>query len=743
MKQLLLNGRWLLRGTGAVNVPEMPAEVPGNIELDLYRNGIIPDPFFGENVDLLRPYEFNNWVYERNFELPADFPAHADLVFDGIDCLAEILVNGRTAGKADNAFLRHRFAVDDLLRRGETNTVTVRIESPILAVKDIPLDHHSKAQAWNFESLRLRKPAHSYGWDIAPRMILGGLWRDVRLEERPDHALQCCYFCLQDTQRTGEKQLCFSWSFRTSLNCWDQFDLDVTGRCGESEFHFQRKAKFTSGFDVIPVRNPKLWYPAGYGEQNLYDVEIRVSHRGEELFTAHRTIGIRSVKLEYDETPEHFKFRFRVNDIPIMVKGSNWVPADALHSRDRERTIPILELFRELGCNMLRVWGGGVYESPEFYDYCDRHGIMIWQDFMTGCAFYPMDEEFMGRFRTEVEQIVLELRQHPALILWAGDNEVDQFAAHMHDGRKPSHNRLTRELIPQVLHRLDPARPYLPSSPYISPAVEAREQDDLHSPEQHVWGPRDYFKSPFYAANPAAFISETGYHGAPAVESLRKFLSPEKLWPGHGNAEWIAHCTTPVYAYRIELMYRQIREFFGIEPQTIEEFVAASQIVQAEAKKFFVENVRAHKWRKSGILWWNVMDCWPQFSDAVVDYYFNRKLAFDYIRRSQKPLQVILGEWADWGHRVIVTNDTLAPVKGSVTVSDADTGEILFAGDFEVPANANAEAGRFDLPNGEQRLLLLRFEAGTLSGANHYLTGHPPYSLEQYLGWREKIAALG
>lgn len=743
MKQLLLNGRWLLRGTGAVNVPEMPAEVPGNIELDLYRNGIIPDPFFGENVDLLRPYEFNNWVYERNFELPADFPAHADLVFDGIDCLAEILVNGRTAGKADNAFLRHRFAVDDLLRRGETNTVTVRIESPILAVKDIPLDHHSKAQAWNFESLRLRKPAHSYGWDIAPRMILGGLWRDVRLEERPDHALQCCYFCLQDTQRTGEKQLCFSWSFRTSLNCWDQFDLDVTGRCGESEFHFQRKAKFTSGFDVIPVRNPKLWYPAGYGEQNLYDVEIRVSHRGEELFTAHRTIGIRSVKLEYDETPEHFKFRFRVNDIPIMVKGSNWVPADALHSRDRERTIPILELFRELGCNMLRVWGGGVYESPEFYDYCDRHGIMIWQDFMTGCAFYPMDEEFMGRFRTEVEQIVLELRQHPALILWAGDNEVDQFAAHMHDGRKPSHNRLTRELIPQVLHRLDPARPYLPSSPYISPAVEAREQDDLHSPEQHVWGPRDYFKSPFYAANPAAFISETGYHGAPAVESLRKFLSPEKLWPGHGNAEWIAHCTTPVYAYRIELMYRQIREFFGIEPQTIEEFVAASQIVQAEAKKFFVENVRAHKWRKSGILWWNVMDCWPQFSDAVVDYYFNRKLAFDYIRRSQKPLQVILGEWADWGHRVIVTNDTLAPVKGSVTVSDADTGETLFDGNFEVPANANAEAGRFDLPNGEQRLLLLRFEAGTLSGANHYLTGHPPYSLEQYLGWREKIAALG
>lgn len=743
MKQLILDGRWNLRGTGAVDVPTIPAEVPGNIELDLHRNGIIPDPFFGENVDLLRPYEFDNWEYERTFELSADFPAQADLVFDGIDCLAEILVNGEPAGRAGNAFLRHRFAVDKLLRRGETNTVTVRIESPILAVKNIPLDHHSKAQAWNFESLRLRKPAHSYGWDIAPRMILGGLWRGVRLEERPAHALQCCYFCLQNTHGTNEKQLCFSWSFSTSLNCWDEFDLEVTGRCGESEFHFRHKVKFTSGFDIIPVRNPKLWYPAGYGEQNLYEVEIRVSHNGEELFTAHRTIGIRSVELEYDERPEHFKFRFRVNGIPIMVKGSNWVPADALHSRDRERTIPILDLFRELGCNMLRVWGGGVYESPEFYDYCDRHGIMVWQDFMTGCAHYPMDEEFLGRFRTEIEQIVLELRQHPSIVLWAGDNEVDQFAAGLGDGRKPSHNRLTREIIPQVLHRLDPARPYLPSSPYISPAVEARGENDLHSPEQHVWGPRDYFKSPFYAANPAAFISETGYHGAPAVESIRKFLPPEQLWPGRGNSGWIAHCTTPVYAYRVELMYRQIREFFGLEPETLEEFVAASQIVQAEAKKFFVENVRARKWRKSGVLWWNVMDCWPQFSDAVVDYYFNRKLAFDYIRRSQKPLQVILGEWENWGHRVIVTNDTLAPVTGSVTVSDADTGEILFEGGFEVPANANVDAGRFDLPNGEQRLLLLRFEACALSGANHYLTGRPPYSLERYQKWQEKIAALG
>lgn len=732
--QLSLDGRWLLSGSGARPVPSIPAEVPGNIERDLERAGLIPDPFFGTNAEAVRPYEFNNWEYSREFELPADFPAAADLVFEAIDCVSEISINGHKVGETKNAFIRHRFAVDEFLLRGQTNRITVRIQSPLLVAAAIPLDHHCFAQPWNFESLMLRKPAHSFGWDIAPRLPLGGIWRSVRLEERPANRMRSCYIDVCKNTTAERATLSMSYDFVTELTEWKMFDVEISGRCGDSCFVHREQREFTAGCIRFEVDHPRLWYPANYGEQAIYEVDITISYQGKTLLVHHTTVGIRTVRLVYDETPGNFVFRFEINSVPIMVKGSNWVPADALHSRDAERTIPILELFRELGCNMLRVWGGGVYESAEFYDYCDRHGIMVWQDFMMACGAYPQTGEFLENFRTECEWAVAELRRHPALVLWAGDNEVDQFVAALGDGRKPSANRLTREVIPQVLNRLDPGRPYLPSSPYISPGAEALGHTDLECPEQHVWGPRDYFKSPFYADNPAAFISETGYHGSPSVESIRKFISPEKLWPGLGNPEWDAHSTT--YNYRIKLMYDQIIEFFGFEPENLEDFVCASQIVQAEAKKFFIENVRGKKWRKSGVLWWNVMDCWPQFSDAVVDYYFDRKLAFSYIKRSQQPLLGMIGEWRNWGHEVIVTSDLLESVSGTIEVADAETGERFFEGAFNVPANNRCVAGFFRLPNHDRRLLLIRWRRNDggpdAEGFNHFVTGRPAYDFARY-----------
>ncbi len=724
MRTLLLDGNWTLSGSGATPVAEIPAQVPGNIELDLERAGLIPDPFFGCNEKLLRPYEFTNWCYRREFDLPADFPDSIDLVFDGIDCVATILVNGVEAGHAENAFLRHRFVVDTLLERGGRNTLEVKITSPILAARDLPLEHHDFALWRNFEALQLRKPAHSYGWDIAPRLILGGLWRSVRLEERKANRMLSCYF---DTIRADRKQaeVAFSFSFATDLESWNEFEIELHGKSGQSEFRHRHHATFNSGRFSFNVDRPNLWYPAGYGNPDLYSVEIIVRADGRELFRTGRTIGIRMVKLIQNDTPGDFVFRFEVNEIPIMVKGSNWVPADALHSRDRFRTKAILELFTECGCNMVRVWGGGVYESPEFYDYCDRHGIMIWQDFMIACATAPLTERFLDLMRRECEAIVPELRQHPALVLWAGDNEVDQFAHSLHDGLRPSGNRLTREVIPQVLYRLDPNRIYLPSSPYIPPATEALGLGDDRSPEQHVWGPRDYFKSPFYRNNPAAFISEAGYHGAPAVSSIKRFLSPDKLWPAFDNPEWITHATEG-YSYRVKLMFDQIREYFGITPNSLEEFVEASQIVQAEAKKFMIENVRFHKWKKSGIIWWNMMDCWPQFSDAVVDYYFEKKLAFEYIKNAQQPLLAIVGEWNNWGHEVVMTNDLLTPEHGTLKVYDADSNDIYLETEFDVPANANVSAGFFRLPNSEHHCLLLEWHTDSgLSGTNHYHTGTP------------------
>ena len=733
MNNLSLDGAWTLTGTGAAGtVPVITATVPGNIELDLHRAGVIPDPFFGDNADRMRKYEFFSWEYRRTFSIPETFPA-CELLFEGIDGIAEVELNGTLLGRTDNAFLPYRFPVEKILRRGMENTLLVRFASPILSEANRMLDHQCFAHDMSYENLTLRKPGHEYGWDIAPRFLLGGLWKTVCLRPLPAHEMLCCYFDTLPETTVREAKLAFSYSFRTSLRTWNRFDLTVTGRCGDSCFQHRERPWFTAGFCKITVPEPRLWHPAGHGAPNLYEVEIRVEHEGELLFTHHVTIGIRTLKLRYDEAPDTKTFRFEVNGIPVMIKGVNHVPADAFHSRDAERLPRILELIRDAGCNMIRVWGGGVYEQPAFYDYCDRNGILVWQDFMMACACYPNTEEFLAKIRTEAEWVVRTLRQHPSLALWAGDNEVDMKAAQIGDGRDPADYRLTRELLKQVLARLDPGRPYLPSSPYLSGTVWTRNlldgRDQRHCPEQHVWGCRDYARAPFYAENDAAFVSETGFHGAPAEESIRKFIGDDHLWPWRNDPHWNAHST--FFPDRNNMMFGQICELFGREPRNLTEFVEASQICQAEALKFFIERVRLRKWRTSGVIWWNLIDCWPQFSDSVVDYYFTPKLAYHVIRRVQQPLHVMLSEPAEWGHDVVVTNDTLHPESGRIAISDFLTGEQLWEGPFTVEQNTNARAGHFRNSRSRKRLLLLSWNtADGGHGTSYYLSGAPPHDFE-------------
>lgn len=741
MTTLSLNGIWSLSGSGAVPVPSIPATVPGNIELDLESAGLVPELFFGCNIEKLKQFEFNDWVYVRQFDLPAGFSSSADLVFEGIDCVAQIELNGVVVGRSDNAFIRHRFAVDGALKAG-TNTVCVRIGSAVLAVKDIALDHVCLAQEYNYAGLQLRRPAHSYGWDISPRVILGGIWRDVMLVARPDNYLERLYLDpLPDTDR-DHASLGVSFSFHTELREWDEFEIELCGRCGGSVFTHKLKRNFTSGWFCFSFPKPELWYPAGFGKQNLYEVDFIIRHRGQVLIREQRRIGIRTVRLLKNERPGEFLFRFEVNGIPVMVKGANWIPPDALHGRDAERERRCLELFRECNCNMVRVWGGGVYCPQSFYDWCDQNGVMVWQDFMMGCAVYPQDELFLDRMRREVEWVVHELRQHPSLVVWAGDNEVDQFCTSGNDGRDPNANRITREVIPQVLARLDPARPWVPSSPYLSPRAHADKRNHMNVPEQHIWGARDYFKAPFYKDNNAAFISETGFLGAPALASMKKFLSPANLWNSpESNPEWVCHAT--LYAFRIETMFGNIEQLFGFRPDNPGDFSDASQCCQAEAFKFFVEHMRSRKWDQSGIIWWNMIDCWPQFSDAAVDYYFTRKRSFDYIRRSQQPVQAFLDEWRDWGYDIVISNDTLSPVRGAVTVADGDSGEVLYGGEFDTAANANSRPGRVILPVGTKKLLLLTLQ--TEDGQtirNHYLAGQPAFDFADYRRWSKIIDEL-
>lgn len=361
------------------------------------------------------------------------------------------------------------------------------------------------------------------------------------------------------------------------------------------------------------------------------------------------------------------------------------------------------------------------------------------------CALYPQDADFCRRLETEARAIVKRLRQHPCLVLWAGDNECDQASGWLGRKHDPNENVLTRQLLPRVLREEDSSRPYLPSSPYIDPV--AYQAGEHFLPENHLWGPRDYYKSRFYKESLCHFVSEIGYHGCPTPESLRRFISPEYLWPYQHNPEWTLHSTSPVpgedlYDYRVELMAKQVRELFGAVPDTLEEFAFASQASQAEAMKFFVEFFRGTKWRRTGIIWWNLIDGWPQFSDAVVDYYFRKKLAYYFTQTSQQPLCLMFHEPESWRQALVAVNDTREPITLDYTITDLADDTVVTSGHAVAAADSVTELTHVPFSMGDHHCYLITWTTPTGQYHNHYLAGNPPFDLQHYRHWLEKAGVL-
>ncbi len=748
-------------------VSTVPARVPGNVELDLQRAGILPEPFYADNIFKLRPYEFYQWWYTREFDVPAEAYGHAwDLLLAGADTIATVWINGIEVGSSANMLIEHRFDVSNALRFGQKNTIAVRLRSPLNYARQFRYDASVIGPEGRFEALWLRKAAHMYGWDIMPRAVTAGLWRSVSLEEHKPNAIEQIYYWTAGIAHEGAS-LGVRFQFRTDSPTTDGFTMRFHGACGDHTFDFDWPCEFIADGCHIFIPGARLWWPKGYGEPNLYTVTAQLVRDGQVLDERTERVGLRKLVVDRtekagqataagaahegvrrtDKEPDpNSHFVFYVNDTPIMIKGSNWVPLDAFHSRDAARYEKAVALFDDLGCNMIRCWGGNVYEDHPFFDLCDEKGILVWQDCAFACAFYPQTEDFLAQVRAEIQAVAEKLRNHPSLALWCGDNENDAF--YVGTGLEPSHNRLTREVIPQVLHRCDPYRHYVPSSPYVPPSLEHDPQVWVRTPEQHLWGPRGYFKGAFYMQHSAHFIGEMGYHGCNNVSSIKQFISPERLWPWQDNPEWRVHDVSHWQHRknnrdRIRLMANQVQELFGAVPETLEDFALASQITQAEAKKFFVESSRMRKWITSGVLWWNVIDGWPQFSDAIVDYYFGRKLAYDYIRRVQRPVCVMIGEQGpDKYLPVIIANDTRQDAAVTYRVWDADSNKTLAEGAFTVPANQNWQVARIRTYVSDHKLYLITWQVNGETFGNHYLSAQPPVSLQQYKQWLRQIAAL-
>jgi len=585
-----------------------------------------------------------------------------------------------------------------------------------------------------------------FGWDIMPRALSAGIWRSVSLHFEPDERIDWLWLDTVDIAADqASATLILHHDIRIRSTPDDPCDLVIVGRTQGSTFTHRSRLLYGTGQVRFSVESPRLWWPRGRGEAALYEVTVDVVRGGATVDRRTFRHGIRTVRLERSSVVDadgHGTFRFVINDEPVFILGTNWVPLDAYHSRDRERLPAALDLVEEVGCNMIRCWGGNVYEDDLFFDRCDAAGVLVWQDFAMACAIYPQDEAFQGVIRDEVRSVVRRLRQHPSVVVWAGDNECDEQYVWKARRRDPNDNVLTRRVIPEVLRDEDPSRPYLPSSPYVDPLAFASGERSL--PEDHLWGPRDDYRGAFYRDAVAAFASEIGYLGSPSVESLQQFLTPGALWPPTDNPQWLLHATSPfpgvdTHDYRVPLMTKQIESLFGRAPSTLEDFVEASQATQAEALKSFIERFRVRKWRTTGIIWWNLLDGWPQFSDAVVDYYFRKKRAFDVVRRAQSPILLVVHETADGQHELLVCNDTRDNNRIQYEVRNVESGVLVGAGTSVAPADSVQRVGAIASPSG-QAMLALSWVSGLGPGRSHHLAGEPPFDLGEYLRWFDCLA---
>ncbi len=768
-QSISLNGTWSLDyfpqpDDGAirslpVSIPmqTVKAMVPGNCELDLINAGILPQPEKGLNVLKLRPYEGYQWLYKKTFTAPkVEAGQRVMLTFNGVDTLADIFLNGEKIGEISNMLIPYSFNVTKKLKQGE-NTVQVLIRSVLMDAQYQTIGELGYTMSGGADGEPYRKAGHMGGWDIFPRAFVSGIWRDVTLE-------------VQDAVRIDQP----AWIIKNALTA-KSTHADVAVACRvQAPFKYIGKAKVRFSLEkdgkVVALNEkplytyhcsvgvyPKkieLWWPKGMGAQPLYNAKIEVlDEDGKVLATNVERIGFRTIELERDDIYSKDRpgqFLFKVNGEPCYVRGSNWVPLDSFHSRDMQHLKTTLDMFNDLNCNMVRVWGGGVYEPDEFFDYCDEHGIMVWQDFMTGCSMFPQSDAYAKATHEEVLNIVLRYRNRASLVLWSGNNENDgapSWRLGKRLARDPNKDRNSRVTIPHILWEFDVTRPYLPSSPYQSPDYMAGK---AKMSEEHLWGARAYYKVPFYTNSPCWFASEMGYHGMPNRSSIEKMMTKDCVYPWVGNVpkfekkfenlqwndEWLLKASNPFLdkycglAKRNNLMTRQVTIMFGGVDTDLDTFIEQSQLVQAEAMKTFCELFRSRKFtRFNGLIWWNVRDGWPQISDAVVDYYNSKKPAYYALKAVQQNQLVMLRD----DHSAWAVNDRLYPVKGHAKFTDKVSGKVLLECDYEVAANSKTRLGT--VPFSGQGLINIEYTADGETLRNHFLYGEPPFNWKNVKEW--------
>jgi beta-mannosidase len=641
--------------TGVAQAAEegwLPATVPGDVHLDLLANKVIPDPFFRDNEAKLQWIENASWEYRTNFDVaPAQLGrANVDLVFDGLDAAAQVYVNGEKVLDADNMFRIWRVPVKSLLHSG-ANQLRVVFPSPIAAAQAVAANDPWQPKTGTEAKTYIRKAAYEYGWDWGPRFVTGGIWRPVRLEawdkaRIADFAIRQRDVSNEVAHLDAEVEIEAARPGTVFVDVdYSEHGLPLRGKAPS----VARTVAVHTGRNVIDlpveIRQPKLWWPAGYGDQSRYDFTAHVSTTSPSSNLDNRTVttGLRTIVLDRHLDKWGRSFQFMVNGIPVFAKGADVIPFDSFPNRVTTAAYRrILESARDANMNMIRHWGGGYYESEEFYEICDELGIMVWQDMMFGNDWQPGTYAFKQNIEAEAEDQVRRLRNHPSIALWSGNNETEEA---LNWGRRASlpadvkfqmwQDYLTEfsGILNRVVARLDAQIPYWPSSPS---ADYEETSDKFESGDTHDWSVW-HGRVPFtdYEKHHWRFVSEYGFQSFPEMRTVESFTVPEDR----------ANIFTPVM-----LAHQKNNEGNSIihdymlrdysEPKDFASFLYASQVLQAEGIKIGAEHFRRSRPETMGSIFWQLNDCWPVASWSSIDYYGRWKALQYYARRFYAPVLV-------------------------------------------------------------------------------------------------------
>ncbi|MFA9455625.1 glycoside hydrolase family 2 protein [Halalkalibacter sp. AB-rgal2] len=691
----------------------LPAHVPGCVHTDLIKNGKIEDPFYGKNELGIQWIDKKDWEYATTFDLDPQLvnAQHVELEFAGLDTYAEVYLNNEHILSADNMFRTWKVDVKKYVKERE-NKLRVYFRSPIK--EDLPKleqlgyqlpaanDHSEDGELGDKRvSIFARKAPYHYGWDWGPRFVTSGIWKEVKLVAWEELHITDLYIRQDEISKSAARVTAMidieandSWEGTLKLTT-DGISIEqyVTLYKGLNQLEIP-----------LTIENPKLWWSRGLGEQHFYFFTL--SCEQTEKIVAEKTVrtGLRTINVIRENDASGQSFYFELNGVPIFTKGANHIPNDSFVTEvTYDRYKHEIVSATEANMNMLRVWGGGIYEYDAFYELCDEHGILVWQDFMFACSMYPGNTEFLASVKAEAIDTVKRLRNHPCMAIWCGNNEIDSAWAHFVEdagwGWKQDftneqrekiwsdYEAIFHELLPSVVESLAPDVFYWPSSPMQAitnnedqHATTTSTKGDIHYWE--VW----HMQKPFseYNTHVGRYMSEYGFQSFPELKTVKSYTPDNQLaWEsdvmlhhqknGDGN-----------------FLIKQYMDMYLPEPKDFPSFLYMSHVLQAEGIKSAIEAHRRHKPFCMGTLYWQMNDCWPVASWSSMDYYGRWKALHYFVKKSFKDVVLSIDGTDEEKVHIHLISDSIEDVLGTLDLHVMKfDGETIFSTTRDVKVKGN------------------------------------------------------